>query len=287
MHEKVKTIEKQKSARTDSTFSHYSSPHHGIECPNCHQTVGKDNELCPHCGFRLHANHCTFCGAAMDPEDLFCGECGGSAKGIKCPHCGTLSFRSFCPKCNEAIDELGKEELQKAKADPLYQRICSLAEQIIEAQESSSPLPHEDELRIEKILEKYRDLHISSDMPIEKPYHEERAETAEQRRSRTGSQAIRLTGSDGLPTDLSSAIEELNSLLRSMVPDPGLTPQMQRNYYCARKVAVYRKSKVKETVGWVCNLCGCQHHSPSECARPELGGTWIYREKEITTKTYE
>ncbi len=261
--------------------------HNGTTCPNCKLIIEGNYELCPHCGYRLHHDHCTFCGAPMDSDDLFCGECGGSAQGIICPTCGTLSFRSFCPKCNEPVDDIGRDELEKAKKDPLYQRITALAEKIEEFLESKSSENGEEQLspEIAAILEKYRDLHISPNIQAKEEFTTSEAESVNH--IVESNKAIKLTTSSISNLDFSSAIEELNDLLSSMVPDPGQTPQMQRNYYSARKVAVIRKSKVKEKIGWVCNLCGCCHGSPSECSRPELGGTWLYTEKEITIKTYE
>lgn len=261
-----------------------------MSCPICKKTINKNYELCPFCGYRLHGSHCTFCGAPMYEDDLFCGECGGNTKGMQCPSCGTLSFRSFCPNCNSPVDELGKAELEKAKTDPLFKRICSLAEKIIEAKESGGLIESQEislSPEIRSLLDRYRSMQSSisnvkstyENSCPDSPTHELYADYS--------NNGIKLSDFGADIQDISSAIEELNALMRSMIPDPGLTPQMQRNYYSARKVAVYRKSIVREPVGWVCNLCGCHHSSPSECARPELGGTWIYQDKEITTKTYE
>lgn len=262
----------------------------GICCPNCKTTVTSIYELCPHCGYRLHNSHCTYCGAPMSEEDLYCGECGGYSKGTPCPSCGTLCFRSFCPNCNMPVDELGRDELEKAKVDPLFNRICALAEKIIAASENENLIELEEASlspEILSLLQRYGSMqdNISDGMNN----HEDHRSAVFNSELDTESPEARIVLSDSgddIP-DISSAIEELNEMIKSMVPDPGLTPQMQRNYYSARKVAVYRKSIVREPIGWVCNLCGCHHGSPSECARPELGGTWIYQDKEITTKTYE
>ena len=131
------------------------------------------------------------------------------------------------------------------------------------------------------ILERYRSLKVSN---YEASVNESKVESEI---ANEKSSVIHFEDTDDRIDDIVASIEELNRMLASIVPDPGLTPQMQRNYFSARKVAVYHKSKISSKIGWVCNLCGCCHASPSECARPELGGTWIYEEKEITTKTYE
>lgn len=288
MNDNIKNRERQLHSELTPAVGQYRPLFHkGITCPNCKKIVDKEFELCPNCGYRLHSTHCTYCGAPMSSEDLFCGECGGSVKGTPCPSCGTLSFRSFCPKCNHAVDKLGEEELKKAKEDPLYQRICALAERIAATQDmyeaQSTPVNPE----IAELLEKYRSLSVS--LGKESTHMETKAseENAGGLESESETSGIKLTDSGSQLLEMSSAIKELNTLMQSMYPDPGLTPQMQRNYYSARKVAVVRKSIVKERVGWVCNLCGCCHNAPSGCARPELGGTWVYKEKEITTKTYE
>lgn len=291
IHEDFKNRERQEQRESNSATESYRPLFHsGMICLNCKQTVDENYELCPCCGNRLHSTHCTFCGAPMDSDELFCGECGGNIKGVQCPSCGTLSFRSFCPKCNTAIDDIGKEELIKAKNDPLYQRLCALAEKIIEAEESANFAEKEHSLPppISALLDRYRHLQETDEIPTEKNQSGMKSIVGEDEKTvDIPNKVIKLTDTGNVNFDLSSAIEELNALLSSMVPPPGLPPQMQRNYFSARKVAVIHKSIVKERVAWICNLCGCRHKSPSDCARPELGGTWVYKETEMTTKTYE
>lgn len=290
MTEKIKNRELgRQSTITDGQIK-YTSTYSSFNCPNCNKSVSKLFELCPECGYRLHKNHCTYCGAPMTSDDLYCGECGGNTKGIKCPSCGTLSFRSFCPKCNCPVDELGKNEYNKAQADPLYQRICVLAQRIIDMRESveiNKDVEQDLSPEIRSLLQRYASIHEKGSKIVTAIDNEYVEDQNEFHNKGTESNKIILSDYCADITGVASAIEELNSLLKEMIPDPGLPPQMQRNYFSARKVAVYRKSKIRETVGWVCNLCGCHHSAPSECARPELGGTWIYQEKEITTKTYE
>ncbi len=293
MIEKSQNIAQYKHSDNGETaiqYRSFSKTNNIIGCPNCKKSVNKDYELCPHCGYRLHSSHCTYCGAPMLAEDLFCGECGGNSKGTACPSCGTLSFRSFCPNCNSPVDEIGEAELEKAKADPLFQRICSLAERIIEANESGVHIDSKKNLlspEILSLLQRYRSIQSNIGIDDNNTTSHENDTLSQDLNKDTHKKGIQLSDSGDGISDIPSAIEELDELMKSMIPDPGLTPQMQRNYYSARKVAVYRKSIVREPVGWICNLCGCHHASPSECARPELGGRWIYQDKEITTKTYE
>lgn len=294
MYNNTQNHEKQKLRKSVDTSVQFDiiSNNTDIRCPNCHQNVDKLFELCPHCGYRLHKTHCTFCGAEMSSDDLFCGECGGNTKGVHCPVCGTLSFRSFCPNCNSPVDELGIEAVKQAKEDPLYKQICSLAEKIIAAQEDGIITEDTENALSPEILstlERYRSIQgiIDKESATLQNYISVENETVKSGSDESSESGIKLSDSIHNLPDLKAAVEKLNALMKSMVPDPGATPQMQRNYFSARKVAVYRKSIIREPVGWVCNLCGCQHRTPSECARPELGGTWLYQDKEIVKKTYE
>ena len=79
-------------------------------------------------------------------------------------------------------------------------------------------------------------------------------------------------------------IDEMQATLDSMFPDAGMTPQMQRNYYSARKVQIITVTKIKVPLYWLCNAYNCEHPCPEDCVEPWRGGKWFYREREeITT----
>lgn len=90
---------------------------------------------------------------------------------------------------------------------------------------------------------------------------------------------VNLMSLDDLMKAYHDKVDEMNRSLAEMAPPPEFTPEQQRDYYAARKIAtkefVYDMEGYSPTV-WVCNYCGCHHSSPPECTRPELGGTWIY-----------
>lgn len=264
MQDKVKYEALRQTAQRSAERGKYRPMHFGsgITCPGCRETVDKAMELCPECGYRLHGTHCTYCGAPMAADEMFCGECGGNVKGTPCPQCGTLSFRSFCPNCNAAVDELGQQELAKAASDPQFQRLCALAQQIL----NHSQADHDAALspEIAALLEQYRAMQYTT--PSESAHTV--AASAE-----NDAAAITLSVEDDADFDIDEAIRDFNNMMASMVPDPGLPPQMQRNYYCARRPVL---TKRRVPVAWVCNLCGCRHKAPGDCARPELGGQWIY-----------
>ena len=77
-------------------------------------------------------------------------------------------------------------------------------------------------------------------------------------------------------------VEEANKAMEAMLPPAGMTPQEQRNYATARKVAMMEVMEerwygipVTKTMGWECNECHVLHRDPSECAVREYGGKWI------------
>ena len=75
---------------------------------------------------------------------------------------------------------------------------------------------------------------------------------------------------------------ELQMHMDAMLPDSAATPEEQRDFFSARIITTTRIEFVKQ--GWVCNYCNCYHNCPDECAEPQLGGKWIFFEKEVETK---
>ena len=76
--------------------------------------------------------------------------------------------------------------------------------------------------------------------------------------------------------ELIKVTNNLNLTLSQMLPPAGSTPQEQRNYFSARKVAVTTKNVKQLRLCWICNYCGCAHSHPSDCVKPYLGGKWEY-----------
>ena len=82
------------------------------------------------------SDHCTFCGAPMDPSETVCEECGMSADGVVCPNCGTLNFRPFCSQCNAPLNRAAVRAVEKAKEDPKVQQAAHLMDQAAELKET-------------------------------------------------------------------------------------------------------------------------------------------------------
>ena len=276
-------------------------PLKGKSCVRCGVPIQADWEICPHCGQSLHAELCSFCGASMEADDSFCPDCGNPRTGIICPNCNTLNFRSFCRKCNRPLNEMAMQEMQKAKHDPVFQEMLALAQELADLEERildtpSGEISEEDseppQLELseadKKLIQQYKDLFAGSgsleEISIPKP--EPLKETPVQARPKIQLNVKRVD-LDEAKQSYKEKLEEMRSLMEKLRPERDMTPQMQRNYYSARKLPVLRKSVSKAPVCWVCNLCGCQHNQPSECAQPELGGTWIYEDVVTVTKTFE
>ncbi len=248
-------------------------------CHYCGSAVEPDYEICPVCGHKL-VEYCTFCGANMAATDIDCPECGMPSDGITCPDCGTLNFRSFCRKCNRPLSRAARKAVEKAKADPKVQEAVSILvkmaeleaemQNAIEEDDITDDTPHEPtekELRLRELMDKV------GFKPAEKPKAQPK-----QNKSR---------GREEIQAEYQRMVEEANKVLESMVPPAGSTPQEQRNYSTARKVAVMETYKEKVTVsylagqeermGWVCNRCQIFHPNPQACGVREYGGHWTTR----------
>ncbi len=242
------------------------------ECPNCGAVLGRDDyEICPVCGGKL-VDYCTFCGAQMSPSDIDCPECGMPADGIICPDCNTRNFRTFCRVCGKPLSLAARKAVEKAKADPKVREAANLMVRLSELQaeldgesvdeENEVPAePTEGELRLRELMAKVGFTAAEAPKPAGRRFRRSREE---------------------IQKEYQKAVEEANRILEEMLPPAGMTPQQQRSYYTARKVAMteiieerHYKVKVLKTMGWECNECHILHNNPSECGVREFGGKWI------------
>ena len=267
-------LHKQQEKR-NSGYTKQNKSSEGIGCRHCGSIIPSEAELCPECKYPAHDDHCTFCGTSIYPDDRFCPECGNPVQGIRCAKCGTMNFRGFCYNCHEPLTENAQLEVEKAKNDPKFQQALSLAKKIEQLYESLSD--HEEEIRSEdrELFDSYKVLleHLENGVTNTDRIHT----TSEKNVSSGKKDHIDLTEKI---TELNQKITDLTKILKSFEPNPQESPQLQRDYYSARKIQIVSKGKELVTTGWKCNFCGYVHKNPEECDKPKLGGEWRYKEIE-------
>ena len=271
MAENVRIREQERTASRQQEKPAHREQEASGKCPHCGAALDRpDYEICPVCGGKL-VDYCTFCGAPMSPEDIDCPECGMPADGVECPTCHIRNFRSFCRQCGQPLSKAARRAVEKAKEDPKVHEaarlLVKLAQLEAELETAGSPEgeepegPTEAQLRLRELMAKV------GFAPQEKP----RVTSRKLGRSR-----------EEILAEYEQAVQDANQVMEQMLPPAGMTPQEQRNYYTARKVAVMEVMeerwwgiKVTETMGWECNKCHVLHKNPSECCVAEFGGQWI------------
>lgn len=242
------------------------------ECPKCGAAITRDMEICPECGWKL-VDYCTFCGAPMSPNDMDCPECGMPSDGLVCPTCNVRNFRPFCKQCGQPLSRAARMAVEKAKKDPKVQEAARLLKEIAklkaeleaasgEGQEEEPAGPTEGELRLQALMAKV------GFTAAEKPKTVTKTKTGRSR--------------EEIMADFQKAVDDANRVLEEMLPPAGSTPQEQRNYYTARKVAMIEICEEhsyginpQKTMVWKCNHCQIIHGSPEDCSFKEFGGEWV------------
>lgn len=197
-------------------------------------------------------------------------------------------MRWQCRKCRSEERPVFPEMLA------LAQELADLEEQILNTVSEEIPVGEPELPPVElseadkKLIQQYKDLFSGSGslegMQVARP--EPKVEEPVQTRPKIQLN-VKKVDLDEAKQSYKEKLEEMKLLMEKLRPEGDMTPQMQRNYYSARKLPVLRKSVTKAPVCWICNLCGCHHSHPSECAQPELGGTWVYEDVVTVTKTFE
>lgn len=260
-------IWKPKSLNKEST---------GTACPHCGATVNSGDAICVNCGRSLVPDKCSFCGSTLKPNAKFCTHCGQSREGVKCPACGTLNARNFCRKCNTPLTPKALKAIEATKNDPKFKIVEKKAEELAELQslieelqndtsetQSVPQLSEEDQ----KLIDEYASLLDS--IGIEKPVVKPVEKKEEPKRKTYEAKGLSL---EDIMKAYKEKAAEMDEALANLVPPPDFTPEEQRDYFSARKIA-----RLDQPVPmlWKCNLCGCLHPCPSECAEPQLGGVWV------------
>ena len=268
----------------------------GNSCIYCGAATKPNYEICPDCGKNLQAELCSFCGCGMEIDNSFCPECGNPRTGIICGECQTVNYRNFCRKCNAPLNELAQSALAAANADPIFQKTLALAGELTELEEllrsqsnEESEQPELPEISEEnrKLIDQYKE--ILSTFRGQKPQETTESPVPKAQEPEAKPQinfSIRVVNREEATAKYKEKLAEMQAALSSMIPDAGMTPHLQRDYYSARKVEIITKTKSRNMLYWLCNAYGCIHNKPNECAEPFKGGTWIYGEVNETTSIW-
>ena len=205
--------------------------------------------ICPHCGAQVPAD-CEICPSCGKRLVGYCTFCGAEMEwsDSECPECGAPADGIRCPSCGATS--------HRSFCPQCNTPVTKAAIRLVQSAKND-PLYRDAAAQAEQvgILEQK----LEECPPSEAP--------------RIRQELIKVTN-------------DLNGILERMLPPAGSTPQEQRNYYSARKVAVTVRTTRLIRLGWVCNYCGYTHDQPSECCKPYLGGKWKYEEVTTTSTDY-
>lgn len=261
----------------------------GAECPYCHASIKSGYAICPSCGRSLTPDKCSFCGAPKKITAKFCTRCGQSSEGVVCPQCGTLNSRNFCRKCNTPLTAMAQRALADTQNDPAFKAVQKKADELAElhariealrnssAEQSPLELSEEDKA----LLKEYADILDMIGTTQIHTHQKEDTETKSEALPKRKQYSAETVSIDDLLKAYKEKAAEMNDALASMTPPPDFTPEQQRDYFSARKIATVVTETACDMSGyrptqWRCNFCNNLHDNPSECARPELGGVWEY-----------
>ncbi len=272
-----------------------------LTCPNCGSKVYPDADICEACGEWLLKGKCFFCYADLSGNEKFCPECGNPTEGIICPNCGKHNIFDFCKKCNTPLTEAAQEELNKIKENPFFKQlenlsleIDSLAEESINEEELKKQI-EESEKQLAKEKQKYEEAlrkekeiqlmmrleqvsnnrgapnnstkkeEINNSTPA-KPFMSEDHLKAIERAKQT------IQNAEERKKERLNKERELQQELNKVSKLTFATAQEARRFFNATKPKLYpEKPKY-----WECNFVHFMHPGPHDCARPELGGKWVF-----------
>ncbi|MFH0736880.1 MAG: zinc ribbon domain-containing protein [bacterium] len=268
-------------------------------CPVCKAEVYLGADICEVCGAWLLEGKCKFCYAEITENEKYCSECGNPTDGIVCPNCGTNNIFDFCKKCNTPLTEAAHKELEKVKANPFFQNIFKLnqelqnlskdeineieiknqineAERKIAEEQKKIDEAEKKEKQIEKMLRLEQFLNKSSQTeqkatrleqkPQKSFISEEHIKQLERVKQNLAGYEHRKVNKENKQRDIQAQLNQMAQLTFS-------TGQEARRFFDA--------SRPSSSYVWECNFVHYVHPKPSDCARPELGGKWVICEGSI------
>ena len=226
-------------------------------CPNCGSEIDPDADFCEACHQYIRKEVCSFCGARLVSSEPFCPECGSPRNGIVCPTCKTLNSFSFCKQCGSPLTKEAHKMLEQLRQQPEYQEMTQLAKELQDLDmllPIASPADQEQEMANNALRERVLKL-LAEDAGVPDP-------VVEPKPSRRMDQKK-------LNATKEEKMQKLAELLDKMVVKPTPSPAKARNYAMACKPAGVR-------LAWVCNYKHAMHSSPCGCAKPQMGGKWVF-----------
>lgn len=247
-------------------------------CRFCGSTIFKAADFCKHCGKWLTDNTCKFCGGEVSSDDSFCPECGNPTAGLICPRCNQNSFFSFCTFCNQPLTEEAKQQVEKIRTDPEYQKyqqsIFTAEEKVachekIDANLPALPASPKKKMFSDEYLRHLieRTQAIEKDMADEKRRHEEE----EQARRQKEAEKRRLIDEQRRKM-MEEAIRkerELERIQCEMAAKTFANNRGARSYHNSCRPSGPGKW------AWRCNRYDVYHYDgPNGCDAACLGGVW-------------
>jgi hypothetical protein len=263
------------------------------KCPHCGSTTEPGDDICERCGTWQLAGQCMFCYAPLEDDDLFCSECGNPVEGVVCPQCGNRGCFDFCAACSIPLTETAKLMLQDATEDPNIKGLVLLIENFsLNAHPSANPScsPSTADTTRKKAfnasqkadmaaledylarLRKQRNLEATMPETISLFSQEQRESIG-----RLNDQIVMEKERKRLETERLRA--EVNNLLQSYSDKIFRTSQEARRFFSTIKAAVSKEAlnmlNNYELV-WKCNAYNRWHPNETHCAKPHLGGNWLF-----------
>lgn len=244
------------------------------KCPACGAKVDPLGDICEVCGEWLLKDKCKFCYANISENDAYCPECGNPTVGVVCSKCGQLSIFDFCKTCHIPLTEFAEEAVKQVQNDPEILEMQKMQEEILQAEADLEKSLEEEEKqkRLNRLIEQAKKFeeHMNNFYDKKK---EEKPKIQKPHRARPVKKNL---FDDGDNTEINAAAEralqlakkrELQKKLDAQRKKTFSKPQEARRFFAATKPPI--------VLGWKCNFTDTQHECPEDCARPELGGTWI------------
>jgi hypothetical protein len=264
------------------------------KCPKCNAELLPGADICEKCGTYLNKTKCAYCAADIGENEEFCPECGNPVSGIKCPQCGEISQANFCVKCNTPLTDIAREELQKAMADPKYQEVVSLFEEIKQLQDENLNLNEDlsEQLDFDSNNQSQDQQKNNTDFDLNQSYLDyinQGLKEEPEKKLRPPSSIPKskpkpifdLSRRNKIKEEINKRSQEIENKRRQiqekldeMSNQSFPSPQTARTYFSARKPPI-------ENLVWNCRFNNSIHPDPQNCGQPQHGGKWIIVEGDI------